>query len=75
MFSRQSAYDSQYAAFGQLKAGDSESAATLSMLENALTDRSNRPVVRQTIVSVRVDTKGYVYQVTPYEPEPEPEQQ
>ena len=75
MFSRQSAYDGQYAAFGQLKAGDSESAATLSMLENALTDRSNRPVVRQTIVSVRVDTKGYVYEVTPYEPEPEPSQQ
>lgn len=75
MFSRQSAYDGQYAAFGQLKAGDSESAATLSMLENALTDRSSRPVVRQTIVSVRVDTKGYVYEVTPYEPEPEPSQQ
>lgn len=75
LFSRQSTFDGDYAAFGQLKAGDAESAATLSMLENSLTDRSCRPIVRQTIISVRVDTKGYVYEVTPYAPEAEAPQQ
>ena len=63
MLSPHSEYNGEYAAFGYIESSDLESLDTLEVLESALVDRSNRPVLRQTITSIRVDTKGYVYEV------------
>jgi cyclophilin family peptidyl-prolyl cis-trans isomerase len=63
MLSPHSEFNGEYAAFGCIESSDSESLATLEALESALVDRSYRPVLRQTITSIRVDTKGYIYEV------------
>ena len=67
MLAAHSEYNGKYAAFGYIESSDAESLSTLDVMERALVDRSNRPVLRQTILSVRVDTKGYVYEVIRHE--------
>ena len=63
MLSTRAEFNGKYAAFGYIEPNDAESRATLDVLERSLLDRSNRPVLKQTILSVRVDTKGYIYEV------------
>ena len=63
MLSRHSEYDDLYAAFGRIEPADVESMNTLSEIEQRTTDNEYRPILRQTIVSVRVDTRGYEYTV------------
>ena len=63
-------YNGRYAAFGRIDKDDAQSLNTLDALFSVTLDKSYRPLVRQTISSIRVDTKGYRYEVVKYgEPE------
>ena len=66
MLSSHSEYNDLYASFGYIESADKESFNSLSELEQRTTDNEYRPILRQTIVSVRVDTKGYIYSVIKY---------
>ena len=55
-------YNGRYAAFGYIDKSDAESLRTLDALFGVTLDKSYRPLVRQTIASIRVDTKGYQYE-------------
>ena len=66
MHSTHTEYDGKYAAFGYIDETDSESLNTLEKLFDVTLDKSYRPLLRQTIKSIRVDTKGYVYEVVKY---------
>lgn len=59
-------YNGRYAAFGRIDRSDEKSLSTLDSLFGVTLDKSYRPLVRQTIVSIRVDTKGYRYEVVKY---------
>lgn len=56
-------YDGKYAAFGHIEEEDAESYAVLDALASAILDKNYCPMIRQGIASIRVDTKGYVYEV------------
>ncbi len=66
MLSSHSEYNDLYAAFGYIESADTESLNALNELEQYTTDNEYRPILRQTITSIRVDTKGYVYNVLKY---------
>ena len=66
MLSSHSEYNDKYAGFGYIESADAESFNTLNQIEQRTTDNEYRPILRQTITSVRVDTKGYVYTVIKY---------
>lgn len=66
MLSSHSEYNDQYAAFGYIESADTESFNALNELEQRTTDNEYRPILRQTITNIRVDTKGYVYTVIKY---------
>ena len=66
MLSSHSEYNGKYAAFGYIESADTESLKTLSEIEQRTTDKEYRPILRQTITSIRVDTKGYIYTVIKY---------
>lgn len=63
MLSEHSEYNDEFAAFGYIEPYDQLSFDNLTALSTVTTDNSYRPVVRNTIASIRVDTKGYVYTV------------
>lgn len=64
MLSNHSAnFNGQYAAFGRIDPQDSASFAALDAIAATTLDKSYRPMDRQVIESIRVDTKGYVYEV------------
>ena len=69
MLSTHSEYNDLYAAFGYIEDADYESFNALNELEQRTTDNEYRPILRQSIVSVRVDTKGYIYEVIKNETE------
>lgn len=62
MLSSHSEYNDLYAAFGYIESADTESFNALNELEQYTTDNEYRPILRQTISSIRVDTKGYIYE-------------
>ncbi|MBQ3078888.1 MAG: peptidylprolyl isomerase [Clostridia bacterium] len=70
-------YDGDYAAFGWIEPGDAVSLKTLDDLCFVSLDKNYRPLIKQTIASIRVDTKGYDYTVIKYgeeiTPTPPPE--
>ena len=59
-------YDGKYAAFGWIEKTDLTSLHALDQLCGVTLDKSYRPLLRQTIASIRVDTKGYEYEVVKY---------
>lgn len=73
MISGHMEYDGEYAAFGRIAPEDTASLSTLDALSRVVLDKSYRPLLRQAIASVRVDTKGYVYEVIKHEDETEEE--
>ena len=66
MLSSHSEYNGQYAAFGYIEPNDVASFKVLDNLTSAVLDNSYRPLLRETILTIRVDTKGYVYEVVKY---------
>lgn len=64
-------YDGKYAAFGWIEKDDEASFQTLDAICGVTLDKSYRPIVRLTISSIRVDTKGYTYVVVKYGAEEE----
>ena len=60
-------YDGNYAAFGYIDSSDARSLEALEELAEVTLDNSYRPLLKQTILSIRVDTKGYTYEVVKYE--------
>lgn len=66
MLGSKSEYNGKYAAFGYIDPGDAESFAALDSLSNIMLDNSYRPLLKQEIASIRVDTKGYIYNVIKY---------
>lgn len=66
MQSRRPEYDGEYAAFGYIEKNDTESLSALNKLCSETVDKDYRPLVKQVIRSIRVDTKGYVYEVVKY---------
>lgn len=63
MLSSHSEYNGDYAAFGWIEKNDTASFKVLDNLASAVLDNSYRPLLRETILSIRVDTKGYIYEV------------
>ena len=59
-------YNGRYAAFGYIDKSDVRSLNALDALFGVTLDKSYRPLVRQTIASIRVDTKGYQYEFVKY---------
>ena len=67
MLGTHSEYDGQYAAFGYIEPNDALSFEALDKLTDVSLDKSYRPLLKQTIVSIRVpDTGGYTYNVIKY---------
>ncbi len=66
MQSRRPEYDGEYAAFGYIEKNDTQSLNALNKLCSETVDKDYRPLVKQVIRSIRVDTKGYVYEVVKY---------
>ena len=64
-------YDGLYAAFGKIDPNDSQSLQTLDSICGTSLDKEYRPLLRQTIESIRVDTKGYDYDLIKYGQEEE----
>ncbi len=54
-------YNGSYAAFGWIEEDDVVSLNTLDQLCSVSLDKNYRPLLKQTIASIRVDTKGYDY--------------
>ena len=63
MLSDHSEYNGKYAAFGRIDENDRASLAALDAIAAYTLDKSYRPMDKQIIKSIRVDTKGYVYEV------------
>ena len=66
MLSSHNEYNGDYAAFGYIEKNDTASFKVLDELSTAVLDVSYRPLLRETILSIRVDTKGYIYEVVKY---------
>ena len=56
-------YDGKYAAFGYIDLNDEETVNTLKALSNVTLDYNYKPLLRQTIATIRVETNGVEYQV------------
>ena len=70
MHSTRLEYDGEYAAFGWIDKNDLKSFQTLDAICSTTLDKEYRPLLRQTIASIRVDTKGYTYDLIKYGEEP-----
>jgi len=66
MLGSHSEYNGEYAAFGYIDPNDTASLAVLESLSSVMLDNNYRPLLKQQIQSIRVDTKGYVYTVIKY---------
>ena len=66
MHSTRLEYNGEYAAFGWIEKNDYQSFETLDAICSTTLDKEYRPLLRQTIQSIRVDTKGYTYDVIKY---------
>lgn len=66
MHSTRLEYNGEYAAFGWIEKNDYESLKTLDELCGVSLDKNYRPLLKQTIKSIRVDTKGYDYILIKY---------
>lgn len=66
MLGSHSEYNDNYAAFGWIDENDTASLNALQSLSNVMLDNSYRPLLKQKIKSIRVDTKGYIYIVVKY---------
>lgn len=66
MHSTRLEYDGEYAAFGWIEKSDAKSFETLDAICSTTLDKEYRPLLRQTIQSIRVDTKGYTYDLIKY---------
>lgn len=64
-------YNGLYAAFGWIDPYDYKSLETLDSICGTSLDKEYRPLLRQTIESIRVDTKGYEYDLIKYGQEEE----
>lgn len=64
-------YNGLYAAFGRIDPYDYASLNTLDYICGCSLDKEYRPLLRQTIQSIRVDTKGYQYDLIKYGQEEE----
>ena len=63
MHSTRLEYNGEYAAFGWIEKNDQKSFDTLDAICSTTLDKEYRPLLRQTIQSIRVDTKGYTYEL------------
>ncbi|MBQ1256186.1 MAG: peptidylprolyl isomerase [Clostridia bacterium] len=70
MHSTRLEYDDEYAAFGWIEKNDAKSFETLDAICSTTLDKEYRPLLRQSIQSVRVDTKGYTYDLIKFGDEP-----
>lgn len=70
MHSTRLEYDGEFAAFGWIEHNDYKSFETLDAICGTTLDKEYRPLLRQTIQSIRVDTKGYTYELIKYGEEP-----
>ncbi|MBR3928678.1 MAG: peptidylprolyl isomerase [Clostridia bacterium] len=70
MHSTRLEYDGEYAAFGWIEKNDGKSFQTLDAICSTTLDKEYRPLLRQTIESIRVDTKGYTYDLIKFGEEP-----
>lgn len=66
MLSSHNEYNGDYAAFGYIEKNDTASLKVLDNLATVVLDNSYRPLLRETILSIRVDTKGYQYEVVKF---------
>lgn len=73
MHSTRLEYNGDYAAFGWIEENDYKSFETLDKICATTLDKEYRPLLRQTIQSVRVDTKGYTYDLIKFGEELPPE--
>ena len=71
MHSTRPEYDGKYAAFGRIDPYDAESLRTLDNICGTSLDKEYRPLLVQIIETIRVDTKGYEYDLIKYGQEDE----
>jgi len=71
MHSTRPEYDGEYAAFGRIDPYDTASLRTLDDICGTSLDKEYRPLLVQIIQSIRVDTKGYDYDLIKYGQEDE----